>query len=233
MFASDSAAFRRISFARVDGAGIRTLDIDKPVETPVYRPPDGAEIAFGSGSTYSSGIYVINADGSNLRTLVEPAANIWQGNPIYSPDGSLIAYDNVRFGVTDWTQRTHVMSADGTGDRTLPLPADVLWAGEAVFSNDGASLAQLRGYSPQSADDSVLAVVPTDGSGTGVQTDRGLLTAWPSRFEWAPDDSTILLTPMDRSGQAGQQLLVDPSTGQARPAPWSATSDPSWQRLAP
>jgi len=232
MIVSDSPVFGKISVAKVDGSGIRTLDIGRPAETPVYRPPDGGEIAFVSGSTYSLGLYVVNADGSNLRTLVEPAANIVLGVPTWSPNGLLIAYDKVRMGVPDWTTQTHIMSADGTGDRTLPLPPDALWSGQGVFSNDGTSLSLVRGYSPRSDEDLVLAVVPTDGSGTGVQTGRGLLAAWPSRYEWAPDDSAILLTPMDRTGTAVQQLLIDPSTGQARPAPWAASSDPTWQRLA-
>jgi hypothetical protein len=54
-----------------------------------------------------------------------------------------------------------------------------------------------------------------------------------SAFEWAPDDSFVLVTPIDSNGQPGQQLLLDPSTAEARAASWTTTSPPSWQRLAP
>ena len=51
--------------------------------------------------------------------------------------------------------------------------------------------------------------------------------------EWAPDDSRILVTPVDALGQPGQQLIIDPLTGETRVAPWATTSDPTWQRRAP
>jgi hypothetical protein len=40
------------------------------------------------------------------------------------------------------------------------------------------------------------------------------------------------VTPADVAGQAGQQVLVDPTTGRTEVAPWDTTSDPTWQRQA-
>jgi hypothetical protein len=77
-----------------------------------------------------------------------------------------------------------------------------------------------------------LAVLPADGSGHGVETRRGLTGCCDTLYEWAPDDTTILVKPFDRSGAALPPLLWDPVTGSTTPAAWMATSDPAWQRLA-
>ncbi len=218
------------SIARADGSGIRALELGTAPEEPAYRPPDGAEIAFVEGSS----IIVANADGSNVRTLFESGFDRDAGFPQWSPDGSLLAYGFYDPTVPDWTTQVHVMLANGSGDRALPAPMDAKWSGNAVWSNDGTRLAIVRGYSPRSDEDVVVAVVPVDGSGPGVETARGLLASWPSRFEWAPDDSAILLTQgVQDPDQPLQQLLIDPDTGDARPAPWTATAPPAWQRVAP
>jgi hypothetical protein len=52
-------------------------------------------------------------------------------------------------------------------------------------------------------------------------------------YEWAPDDTTILVKPFDLSGQPLPPLLWDPQTGSTRAAPWDTISDPAWQRVAP
>ncbi len=51
-----------------------------------------------------------------------------------------------------------------------------------------------------------------------------------SRYQWSPDSTVILARPNEISSQ---QQLWDPTTGQARIAPWPAQSYPTWQRLAP
>ena len=53
-----------------------------------------------------------------------------------------------------------------------------------------------------------------------------------ANLEWAPDDSRILGTPTDAVGKPMQQLIIDPETGVTQPAPWTSSSDPTWQRLA-
>ena len=78
-------------------------------------------------------------------------------------------------------------------------------------------------------------MIPADGSGTGIEI------PYPGRingeccadWEWSPDDSWILVQPTDASGIPMQQVIVDPQMGTARPAPWTSTSDPTVQRLAP
>ena len=226
-----------IAFANVDGSGFRVFDVGMPASFPAFRPPDGEQIAFiGNPSTNLDidGLYVANIDGSGLRTIVDPSLSNTAELPRWSPDGTQLAYDVADFTVPEWTVTTHVVASDGTNDHVLPAPEGARWSGAPAWSNEGTRLALLGGYSVSSADDLVLAVVPADGSGVGVATERHALKGWPQAFEWSPDDSAILVAPITLpGGQAAQQVLMDPLTGSLREASWQTNSAPAWQRVAP
>jgi Tol biopolymer transport system component len=238
IFVSDSTSQGTMHIAEADGSGVRTLDVGiaaSAPSAPTYRPPDGKQIAFTgspSGDATITGIYVVNTDGSDLRMLVEPARDAAAGGPVWSPDGSLIAYGLVNFNVPEWTVHTRVMSADGSDDRALPMPTDARFNYDAIWSNDGTRLVMVRGYATAGDGDNVAAVVPADGSGPGLETARSLFPDEGLSFEWAPDDTSIVVVRQDASGKALESQLLDPLTGEIRPAPYSATS-PNWQRLAP
>jgi hypothetical protein len=113
-------------------------------------------------------------------------------------------------------------------------PPGAQWTAGSEWSNDGTRLLILRGSTPD-FEDVRPVVVPADGSSIGIEIPyEGVITGeCCAVFEWAPDDSKILGTPSDGSGQPLQQVLIDPATGESRPAPWTSTSDPAWQRVAP
>jgi Tol biopolymer transport system component len=234
IFTSGHESQSTISIANADGSGVRTLDVGIAASQPAFRPPGGKQIAFtGSPSRDAriTGIYVVNADGSDLQMLVEPARDAAAGLPLWSPDGSVIAYNLVDFNVAEWTVHTRVMSADGSGDRALPMPADARFNFNAVWSNDGTKLAMLRGYAIAGHDDNVASVVPADGSGSGVETVRGLFAGQDLQFEWAPDDTSVLVVPVPLDGEPAQPQFLDPVSGDTRSAPDLAGSPPAWQRL--
>ena len=122
----------------------------------------------------------------------------------------------------------------GANDAALAEPPGTVWSSGADWSNDGTRLLVFRGFTP-GLEDVRPAVVPADGSSMGIEIDRRIPIVQDccSFAEWAPDDSTILVTPVDAAGRPGQQLIIDPLTGETRVAPWDTTSDPTWQRLAP
>ena len=107
----------------MDGDGSNQLDFSRnpwPDDFPAWSPDghllayvaylDGADpLTVGDGNAE---IYVVAADGSRNRPVSGHPA--WDGDPSWSPDGSVIAF-------TRRTDRAsvHVMRPDGTGDRTL------------------------------------------------------------------------------------------------------------------
>ena len=126
------------------------------------------------------------------------------------------------------------MNADGTKDRALPTPQGAVWDAPLAWSNDGTRLAIMRGYGPF-FERTVVAVVPADEGGLGVETDPSILAGWEGEFdlEWAPDDSSILLTRTASDAPVPTpQVLIDPRTGEFHELPWRTVSRPAWQRIA-
>ncbi len=222
--------------AKVDGSGIRRLDPGLPVSLASWRPPDGAEILFRGGlllDDVSQGLYAVDVDSGTVRTIREPAPGRHPTEALWSPDGSHIAY-------YEWVESgsgrpiSHVVAADGSGDRPSPTHPGAVWEAPDAWSNDGSWLISRRGYTDDFEDVRVV-IVPADGSSLGVETDvpgaidGGCCTSW----EWAPDDTSVLGNPADASGRAMPQVLLDPLTGKSRTMPWTTSSSPAWQRLAP
>ena len=223
-----------ILFAAADGSGVRVLDIGRRVTQGAWRPPGGSEILFMDGGDPAGGfggIHAVSPEGGQVRTILEPAPDRARDLAAWSPDGSRIAY-------MEWvdaegiSSRVRVINADGSGDRVLPMPPAAAWEIFRGWSNDGTRILALRGYTGDWAE-SVAVVRPVDGTGFGIEIDDARIRDGNccSIWEWAPDDSVILGIPTDASGAHRDQLIVDPLTGTASTVPWSAASDPTWQRL--
>jgi TolB protein len=71
--------------------------------------PDGTRIAFASTRAGNEEIYVMNADGSNVRRLTNSPA--LDGSPTWSPSGPQIAFRSDRSGGPE----IYIMGADGLG----------------------------------------------------------------------------------------------------------------------
>ena len=230
----DSTTDGSMNVAKADGSGVRTLDLGVRASEPVYRPPDGAEILF-AGMTPgmdAAGIYVVNADGTDLRNLVEAKRTASAGGASWSPDGSRIAFSDYDMTVMEWTTHTSVMSADGSNVRSLPMADGAKWNYGATWSNDGTRLVTVRGYDAYGPSDDVAAVVPADGSGPGVETARSDIPERSWSFAWAPDDTSVVLAKLGDNDRVLEYQLMDPLTGAVRPTTVSVASRPSWQRVA-
>lgn len=236
LFASSAKGEANLSISASDGTGVRRLDVGMAVYEPSFRPPDGTEILFvgPDGSRAGSGLYAVDPFSGTVRTIIEPSIMYDIAGATWSPDGSRIAYWRWGGAGVGFTAHVHVISADGSGDREFKAPPNAEWSAGSDWSNDGTRLLILRGYTPEQED--VRAVIlPVDGESSGIEiripelVNGGCCPDW----EWAPDDSMILGTPADGQSMALQQIIIDPSTGIVRSAPWTSTSDPTWQRKAP
>jgi dipeptidyl aminopeptidase/acylaminoacyl peptidase len=224
-----------IMIAQSDGSGF------KEVETPssmspaavAWRPPVGSQV--GVVGT-SGGLYLVDVADGAVQTLIAPEAGTAAGGIAWSPDGSQLSYFPWSTTTSVFTVRGRIYDFAAGQDRLAdPQGADAFWDATATWSNDGQRLAIVRGYTPSGYSDVTLSVIRADGTGPRVETAHGLVLAAEccATFEWAPDDSSILWSPVDATGSRQAQLLIDPDTGAVTPAPWLATSDPAWQRLAP
>ena len=153
-----------LDIVNVDGSGMRTLDVGRPVHLPAWLPPDGREIVvMGEGDSHR-GIFAIQADGGGIRQLTtRPAvdANDFLDSGV-SPDGSQIGYrsDDGPGGLF----RSHILDLRTGEDRVLPGPAGAAQLAP-LFSPDGRTVVYLRAVGNNSVQ---LVAAPADGSSEGL-----------------------------------------------------------------
>ena len=229
----------QVYIAQADGSGIRALPSAMLAIEAEWHPTKAGQIVVlgvtqpGAVTTEGyPGLYAIDVHTGSTRSIVEPVVGRFRGHIRPSPDGTRVVYTEW-FDAPTLTAQTHVVNADGTDDTELPRPNGAVWQSGTPWSNDSQRLLVIRGYSGE-YDQSVAAVVPADGGGTGTEISypTGINLECCSSWEWAPDDSFILGTPSDVLGAQLQQVILDPGSATSRTAPFSTTSYPSIQRLA-
>jgi Tol biopolymer transport system component len=164
------------------GLGCGAGDVQGP---PTTGP--SAKIAFVNESGVTTGIYLMNPDGSEERLLTSmgiPTALHW------SADRSKIVFDGGP------ANDTYVINADGTGERqltnTVPDQLRGRWNNQEQFptiSPDGSRIAFEADQAPLSEDaNSEIYVVNPDGTGfTNLTNSPG----GDFRPVWSPDGSKI------------------------------------------
>jgi len=196
------------------GLACRIEGVPNPACRGPAWSPDGTRIAFQlyvdpwdpqAGSTTTSGalprfdIYTMDADGANLTPLTSDALDRsnpdWASddsedrNPVWSPDGSRIAFDSNRDG--DWD--IHVVDADGSG--LVNLTQSPGWDGQPAWSPDGNKIMFVSDREGIPA----LYVMNADGSNQAPVTDEPFEGSSPV---WSPDGSRIAF-------HAGQDSATD------------------------
>jgi Tol biopolymer transport system component len=223
---SEVAGVPSISILPVDGSASRSLNLGLEVHNLWYLP-DGRLVFHGaSGSTY--GIYVVNADGSGLKTIGQTSTvDNWLGL-VPSEDGTRIAYHK-------WVDaplehgRLHLVDVASGADTTINVAGSTGSDEfeEPIFSPDGKSIL----FKWFSADQNVrLAMIPVGGGaavrfGPAVHYDVSPLELFSpdgnSVIAWYPSLKQLWLLDPTGNASADKQLAL------------SVSDVPTWQRLAP
>ena len=205
-----------------DGSNANKLPYEGGADGDAAWSPDGKRIAFGreiwerkDGKWQLKGgdVYVMDADGSNLKNLTE-SPRLFR-KPDWSPDGSKIAIEERDF-LENRAPQVWVMDADGSNQKMLNN-----WGEAPAWSPDGNKIAfssKRDGWAAWNSSD--IYVMDADGSNVKILTTPG-----PSDKrvpEWSPDGTKIAFCSdpsnrdenwdiyiMDADGSNIQQLTND------------------------
>ena len=142
--------------------------------------PTGERIAFVSDRDAKPEIYIINADGKDVRRLTTSPPGVSSSSPAWSPDGRRIAYVS---GVS-LDSRVFVMNADGSDQRLLVSGRS--W--RPAWSPDGRKIA----FESEPIGSSGASVITAEGGqqvniASGVTMGRDIVET-PS---WSPDGKRL------------------------------------------
>lgn len=216
----------QIFVANADGTGTRLLVPNVPNAAAATFSPDGTQIAFwGDGSPDS--LFVVNADGSDLRRI---AGNLWIATnrpPTWSPDGRSVAFSS-ESGPDRHDQRIYVVDARaGAVPRVVAGGgSDNIEAYEPSWSPDGDWIA-FFGISPSGT--GLWLVHPSGAGAQALATTHDVGLGQP---QWAPstDRSRLAYTAAPTFGGQHDVFVYDVASGMER----SQTTDvadeqfPAW-----
>ncbi|WP_124727569.1 DPP IV N-terminal domain-containing protein [Staphylospora marina] len=161
----------RIAFSRSDGQ-IYVIDVkskqlaqlttteENVVNSEPDWSPEGDKIVFHSNRTGRSHIFIMNADGSDVKQLTGDDKNeTAEYGARFSPDGSKIVYGSTREGNID----IYVMNADGSRQTNLTADTDKP-VSSPVWSSDGQSILYSVNGDPESGEQHFY-LMDKDGSG--------------------------------------------------------------------
>lgn len=227
---TDPSGFR-LALVNADGSGSRELDIGMPADWASWRP-GGRHIAFrGQLGDGTSGAFVADAAGTNVRRLpIETSALVDFEGLAWSPDGNHLSFMSAgRLAGTTlrWQIGIADIAADGTmtAHRYLRLDADSFAEMLPAWSPDSSQIAFIL----ETAGQRQIAIARPDGSTparpVGPQTPgaNGLAQAW------SPDGRTLTISILPTVG-AATFWSVDVASGETTEL---EVRGQAWQRLGP
>ena len=156
------------------------------LDTYPMLSPDGTKILFESNRTGNAEIYVMGADGKNLKQLTSNSAP--DHCPIWSPDGKKIVFASERDGDSE----IYVMNADGSEQRRLTnQPGDDShphWSpdGKRIVFNSARTTSDLQADWAQQHHE--IFTMGADGSDVKQLSHLNTVSTYPS---YSPDGKFI------------------------------------------
>jgi Tol biopolymer transport system component len=183
-FVSTRSGALEVHVMNADGTDVVQITHSRAFVRDVNWSPDGTRIVFSSGAAGLTGplgviqwpmdIYVVQADGTEARRLTRSGG--FNVQPVWSPDGSRIAYCSDLGGPYEvW-----VMGSDGSGQRPMTRVGQNC---SPSWSPDGSQIAfhSDRDY----GDEGTIYVANADGSGERrLIDDSGIAPVWSRDGRW-------------------------------------------------
>ena len=174
-------------------------------------------------------VFSINPDGTGLKQLTH-AKGEGAENPVWSPDGSAIAFD------VGAEKRADVFTAhpDGTGVVRLSLGAS-RFHGDPAYSPDGSQISFDEDSAPGQPTVHGIFVANRDGSGAHrLTTALAGKDAYDTESQWSPDGTRVAFTRVKSHKEAaiftiktdGTDLRSSRPTSSTRPAPIGRPTPP-------
>ena len=158
-----------VAIVRPDGSCRRRLTTGDAAYAAPAISPDGRRIAVARNTSAWNAIWLINADGSGLTSLV--GHSDFDGSPAWSPDGRMIAFRSENPGPYGPFGRIYAVNLDGTGLQQLsPDTPTYTYDDGPTWSPDGTRIAFSRS--------GALQVINADGSGLTALSLGGQYPAW-------------------------------------------------------
>jgi TolB protein len=161
-----------------DGTNIQQLTTTGRDYDPNWSP-DSTQIVFRSARAGLSGLYVMQADGTNQRHLAQSQSG--DLHPAWSPDGQQIAF----IGYWGSSYALTSINADGSGRKRLaPAPFEAYYDSTVSWSPDGRRIAYVGIYTDQDGRAGILNILNLDGSGNdqhGLGVYDVVSVAWAAR----------------------------------------------------
>ena len=239
----------------VAGPGVTPCSISGP-ELPedwqlanhVRWSPDGSRILFdfsvGKIGTPPVGLYGVDADGHQVREVIDPIENSafsdffgrYTGSMMYfdiSPDGSRVAYSSCRYS-TSSNFELMVSDLDGTGTRRLTENSHV--DNYPVWSPDGARIAFISSRAAEGDHDPAnyrLYTMAADGSDARLLApgvDDPSFAAGPHPPKWSHDGQRIAFVVYEYDGdwEVGRSVYTVGVDGSGLTKVADTVSGPAW-----
>jgi TolB protein len=223
-YASEVTGDSDIWVARPDGSGEVNLTHNPAADSEPTWSSDGRQLAFISDRAGARDVYIMTADGSDVRRLATGGS---ARHPRWSPDGSRIAYLHVGDGAD--VGPGHVVGVD---DPSIDGVLNTWRTATFAWSPDGSRIAGVTGRVRATVGRAYIMdahggnVFEVDRIEPETISPRG--PSWYSPPIWTPDGSTLIFARLDRESDG-----FAPSVTATRVSPDGVVREDGFMRRMP